>query len=117
MHRLSLDVTPGRFVDHINGDGLDNRRSNLRIATVSQNNSNVGMTRQRTGLRGVYQRRSGRWGSQISQNGRLIYLGTFDTAVEAALAYDNAVREMKGPFGVTNASLGFIHGEVNHGHD
>ena len=100
MHQLILDVPDGMVVDHINFDGLDNRRQNLRIATASESMGSRRLNRNNTsGFRGVYPVRSGRW---IARIGDGQYLGTFDTAVKAARAYDVAARLRFGGFAELN---------------
>jgi len=87
MHTL---VTGWGFVDHINGDGLDNRRLNLRPADNSKNQMNRGVPSNNTsGFKGV-SRNDLRWQAQISVAGRRIHLGMFATPLEAAHAYDEA---------------------------
>jgi hypothetical protein len=101
MHNL---ITGARYVDHINGDGLDNRRANLRPATHAQNMRNTRLTSSNTsGFRGVYYRKDrGAWAAQIVVDGRRIYLGRFSDAVEAARAYDEAARLHHGEFATLN---------------
>jgi hypothetical protein len=104
MHRLILDAPKEMQVDHINGNGLDNRRSNLRLATSTENARNRDKFKNNTtGYKGV-SRQKGRkkFRAQIYANGKAIYLGWYDTAREAALAYDRAVRKYHGEFGCTN---------------
>ena len=98
-------ITGWPLVDHRNGDGLDNRRANLRPATVKQN----GMSRRRrtdntSGHKGVYLRRStGRWMAEGPlPGGGYKHLGTFDSAEAAAQAYDAAARRAFGEFARPN---------------
>lgn len=101
MHRLILGVTDRWvFADHISGDGLDNRRSNLRQATPGQNTA----SRINNGsLRGARRTRNGiRWIACISHNRRRLRLGTFETPEEAARAYDQAALELYGEFACLN---------------
>jgi hypothetical protein len=104
LHRLILDAPGDLHVDHINGDGLDNRRSNLRLVTTAQNNQNRDKYKNNTtGYKGVSQQKGRRkFRAQIYVNGKAIYLGWYDTPREAALAYDQAVRKYHGVFGCTN---------------
>ena len=104
MHRLLLGCDE---VDHIDGDGLDNRRSNLRACTDSQNNFNQRVrTYSASGFKGVtLDRRYGRWIAQIQANKRHYTLGTHATAEEAARVYDAAALRLHGDF----ARLNFPH--------
>lgn len=107
LHRLVLGVEPGRLVDHRNGDGLDNRRENLRLATARQNAGNYRLPATNTsGAKGVtWSRRYGCWMAQIRVRPRTIHLGRFDSVRAAADAYDAAALEHFGEFALTNAML------------
>ena len=104
MHRVILGLKPGEMCDHINGDKLDNRRVNLRLATYAQNNANmvqaVGMTSK--GYIGVRQTDQGRYSSCVSVDNKQIYVGTFTTAEEAARARDKVAKALRGEFAVLN---------------
>jgi hypothetical protein len=89
---------PGMVADHINRNKLDNRRENLRWATKSQNGANAVSRSNRSGYRGVHQKR----GSKKFQAIITLHLGTFDTPEEAALAYDDKARDLWGEFAQTN---------------
>jgi hypothetical protein len=111
LHRLLLGLERGdkREGDHINLDKLDNRRSNLRIATRAQNAGNIGKRRNnKTGFIGVFAQPqtpgSNRkpWCTQARVPGRRVALGSYDTAEEAAQAYDRFVIANRGPFAFTN---------------
>lgn len=106
MHRLILGLTDRKVHgDHKNGDGLDNRRSNLRPASSSQNGANRIKINcnNTTGFRGVYFRKKrNRYVSAIRANGKSITIGYFVTALEAALARDIKARELHGEFAVLN---------------
>lgn len=95
-------------VDHMNGDGLDNRRCNLRDATRSQNEANSTLSRNNTsGFKGVSWRKSiEKWGAKIMVQGRAYHLGYFSDPVDAARAYDRAAIEHFGEFSLTNEDLG-----------
>jgi hypothetical protein len=102
MHRL---LTPAiSEVDHINGDGLDNRRCNLRTATRAQNASNIHRrAHNKSGYIGVSwdaPRRA--WQASVATNGRSLFLGRFANSEAAALARDKAARELHGEFVVLN---------------
>lgn len=105
MHREVLGVTS--TVDHINRDRLDNRRSNLRVATPSQNAANAKIRRNNSsGFRGVSRAsrttRSKRWLAHIRHEGHSEYLGSGATPAEAALIYDAAARKYFGSFARLN---------------
>lgn len=103
MHRLLLPGTA--YVDHINGNGLDNRRSNLRPASAAQNAQNRRRrSDNRSGYKGVGKSVVPRkpWIAAIGVNGTHCYLGVFATAEEAARAYDAAAVERFGEFARLN---------------
>jgi hypothetical protein len=104
MHRQLLRAPRSKQVDHVNGNGLDNRRSNLRLATSAQNAQNRDKYKTNTtGYKGVSQQKGRRkFRAQIYANRKAIYLGWYDTAQEAALAYDRAVPIYHEEFGCTN---------------
>ena len=93
MHWVVIGKPKKGFVtDHINGDGLDNRRGNLRICTQVENRSNSTRNKNNTsGYKGVMWRKKARkWVVKICVNYRLIHLGYFDDIKEAAKAYNDA---------------------------
>jgi hypothetical protein len=97
MHALIMS----KGADHKDGDGLNNRRENLRPASNAENARNKGLTTANTtGFKGVFRRRSGRFHAQIKAAGKLHCLGTYDTAIEAARAYNRAAKELHGKFAV-----------------
>lgn len=102
MHRaiLGLDVGDRRKVDHINGDGLDNRRENLRLATTSQNMHNRGpLVTSSTEAKGVWwEAGRKRWRARIVVEGKRHNLGSFSSQEEAAAAYAEAAKRMLGNF-------------------
>lgn len=111
MHRLILGYMPGLEVDHINGDGLDNRRSNLRRCTRSENAWNTRgwgkklarHTTESPQYKGVWHSSHGyTWEARCCWNRKQRYLGTFKTPMEAALAYDSAARAHHGKFARLN---------------
>lgn len=104
MHCFILGVGPSVIVDHRNGNGLDNRRENLRVATNQQNCFNrrpLPGTSSR--FKGVdFYKRNGKWRARIKRDGRLRHLGTFDSEEEAARRYDQEARILFGEFARTN---------------
>ncbi len=109
MHRLVLGTPPGYETDHINGDGLDNRRANLRVASCSQNSANAGKPRRPGGeptsstYKGVsWDRSRSRWQAKIEIDGRCHNLGRYDDEAEAARAYDVAAHVAWGEFARLN---------------
>lgn len=110
MHRLVLDAAPGQDVDHIEQVAtLDNRRSNLRLATRHQNMANrrsrVGTSR----FKGVcWNRQCAKWQASVQVNGRPIYLGLHATEESAAVAYDAAARRYFGERAFTNEMAGLL---------
>jgi hypothetical protein len=104
MHREVAQPPPGLEVDHINGNGLDNRRSNLRLVTRQQNSMNRGLNRNNTtGYKGVTRPMGSRsYIASVKFNYRRIYLGSFPTAESAARAYDAAARRYHGEHAYTN---------------
>ncbi len=103
MHRALLGVPDGVFVDHINGDKLDNRRENLRRATKLENRRNstgfVGTSKYKgvhwaSGIR--------RWCASIAVGPKTHWLGQYSSEDQAALAYDEAARRLFGEFARLN---------------
>lgn len=104
MHRLILCAPKGSEVDHINGDKLDNRRSNLRLCAHAENLRNSAPYRNNTsGFKGVtWHTQSCKWRATIKVNYRQISLGLYASAIEAAHAYDEAARAHFGPYARIN---------------
>lgn len=101
LHRVITGVPSGFEVDHINGDGLDNRRSNLRVVTKSENRLNV---RRRldnsSGVKGVsWNKEKGCWQSYIRSQGKKVHLGYFEDLPAAQRAYARASEKFHGKFG------------------
>jgi hypothetical protein len=100
MHVLLV----GKGCDHKNGNGFDNRRSNLRPATASQNTHNQGPRKGTSKYKGVcWHKDTNNWQVGITCSRRQHYLGRFDSEQDAALAYDQAARELHGEFAWLNA--------------
>lgn len=106
MHREILGLEPNdpRRVDHVNGDGLDNRRTNLRTCTPSENTCNsVRPAKNSSGYRGVtWSTKAGKWQVNVTKNKRRYFLGYFDCKEEAAAARDRAALVLHGEFARTN---------------
>ena len=117
MHRVILGCTsmgglamrPTEHVDHINGDGLDNRRANLRLVTSSQNHQN--QVRVKPNKRGisrykgvVWDRWRGKWAASICFGKKKIFLGRHMLEEDAAAAYDRAALAAWGEYACPNFS-------------
>ncbi len=107
MHRFILNAAPDVQVDHKNHDGLDNRRSNIRICTASQNNCNKGPSKANTtGLKGVsFDKRRGKYEAYIERDGKKQNLGYFDNKIDAGRAYDAAAPKYHGKYAYLNNTL------------
>lgn len=95
LHRLIMNAPKHLQVDHINGDKLDNRKSNLRLC---KNKSNARNKKNSKGeYKGVYySNQNKKWIAQITKNYKVSYLGCFDTPEKAALAYNRAAKRLHG---------------------
>lgn len=104
MHRLIMQTPKGMETDHINGNGLDNRRSNLRICANFQNQMNRKIGKNNTsGFKGVYwDKKNNEWYSSIMFNYKSYYLGRFNERIEAAKAYNQKAIELFGGFARLN---------------
>ncbi len=104
MHREIMQPPPGMMIDHINGNGLDDRRANMRACTNQQNMRNLRKRCSGSSIyKGVYyDKRRRTWYARICHNSKSIHLGTFPTEIEAARAYDRAARELFGEFARLN---------------
>jgi hypothetical protein len=104
LHRLIMDAPIGIEVDHRDGDGLNCRRSNLRLCSHAQNLANQRLSSaNKSGYRGVsWDMRDRRWRVAIKKHQVVTTLGGFKDPISAALAYDKAAREMFGEFARLN---------------
>lgn len=108
LHRLVAKTPPGLHTDHRNGNGLDNRRENLRIATRSQNKANVSPPRgrravHRSQFKGVHwDAHAGKWRAMITVDTRGRHIGLFADERAAALAYDIEAFKVWGEFAQLN---------------
>lgn len=100
MHREVLNYDGPLQIDHISGQTLDNRASNLRLASSTENAGNAKLSKRNTsGLKGVtWHSVAKKWMGQISANGVYRYLGLFSTAAKAHEAYMKAAEELFGEF-------------------
>jgi hypothetical protein len=107
LHRFILGARSSHLVDHRDGNGLENRRFNLRVCDHANNRQNGRRLRSDNscGFKGVYRREEG-WSAQIFSRGKHHSLGTFPTAEDAARAYDEAAVTLFGEFAATNRAMG-----------
>jgi hypothetical protein len=103
MHRLILDTPSGMFTDHVNGNRLDNRRSNLRICTRQQNAYNQMTSKGSSIYKGVtWNKNAEKWQAQIRYANTNYYLGCFTDEVKAACAYNDAAVRLHRSFARLN---------------
>lgn len=105
MHRIIMGVEDKRqFVDHIDGNGLNNCRANLRICTSKENNRNAAKFKKATSIyKGVwYEKHCGKWRAHIRVNTKGINLGIFSLEEDAARAYNEAALKYFGKFARLN---------------
>jgi hypothetical protein len=102
MHRVILDAQRGQFVDHIDGNRLNNTRANLRFVTQQQNlEYRRVFSSSKTGLKGV-SRRGNHWQARIGYNKQIIHLGYYPQIESAAHAYDAAALKLFGDYALLN---------------
>ena len=108
MHHLVMDRLEGFQTDHINGNKLDNRKSNLRIVTIRQNQTN------RPKFSGTYSSKfkgvsyhapNRKWQARITHMGKGFYIGCFPDEISAALAYDRMASALHGEYARLNLRL------------
>lgn len=104
MHRLIMGVSGSQTIDHVNRNGLDNRRLNLRTCNTTENNRNQGLRKDSTsGYKGVrFIKHNGRFWARIQVNKKRISLGVFKCSKAAAYAYDLAAIKYFKDFAYTN---------------
>lgn len=106
MHREILKPPDGIPVDHINHNGLDNRRANLRLCTTQQNSQNKLRSDNTSGYKGVcWDKEQKKWVVHITVNKKLVHLGRFTDITMAALTYDKAAIKYFGEFASLNFPL------------
>lgn len=116
MHREVMGVD--QIIDHINGNILDNRKSNLRLTNKTLNSANSKKhSRNKTGFKGVVYRKDMKnpYLAYVGYNNGQIYLGSYATKVEAAQAYDAKVTELFGDHAKTNELLGLFNSQNDQG--
>ena len=104
LHRVIIKARKGRVVDHLNCDPLDNCRMNLRQATQSQNHQNV-LKKKNTSSKYIgvsFRKEIKKWGAYTSHKGKKKHLGYFLNEIDAARAYDKAVKKYFGPYARVN---------------
>jgi hypothetical protein len=102
---LHCAILGTKGIDHINGNGFDCRRRNLRLATQRQNTRNKSSARSSTSrFLGVSKCKGGSWVAQIRANGKNTHLGYFDREENAAQAYNFAALEYFGEFARYNVA-------------
>jgi AP2 domain-containing protein/HNH endonuclease len=103
LHRVILEAVAGESIDHRNMNGLDCRRENLRKCSAGQNMMNRKVHSNTTsGFKGV-SRRGSKWRAYINVNKKRSWLGNYDTAEDAAQAYDTACKILHGEFARPNS--------------
>lgn len=103
MNMVGRPLDDDELVDHINRDKLDCRRSNLRIATRSQNEANKAKgSRGFSRYKGVTRTKGGKWKAEMTIDGLRLYLGTFEDEKHAAIAYNEAAVEHFGEYANIN---------------
>lgn len=91
MHRLIMNAQEGEIIDHINHNGLDNRKENLRICTHKENCRNMKVKQNVSGYKGVtFNQHNKKWEPCLRVNNKRLYLGLFTDIIEAAYAHDEA---------------------------
>jgi hypothetical protein len=113
LHRIIMEAKPHEEVDHEDDNPLNNQKYNLRLCTRSQNEA--AKTRRRdniSGYKGVtYNKFASKWKARTHLNGNEIHLGYFDTAEDAARAYDRKAKEIFGKFARLNFPEESGHGQ------
>lgn len=104
MHRQIMEAKPNQEIDHIDGNRLNNQKSNLRFATSSQNKINRGARKDnKSGFKGVsWHNQRKKWTARIMASGKYLSLGLFLNKEEAAKAYNDAVIKHYGNYAWTN---------------
>lgn len=101
MHKV---IKNGEFIDHIDGDKLNNQSLNLRLCSKSTNGANRGKTiKNKSGYKGVhFNKNCNKWRAMIRVNNKSQHIGVFEDIKDAALAYNNKAKELFGEFAYLN---------------
>ncbi len=104
LHRVVIQAKKGEIVDHVNRNKLDNRKSNLRICTISQNNQNRKINKlNKSGFNGVsWNSNNKKWVAQIAYNNKKVHIGFFNDPIQAAKAFNEAALKYHGEFANLN---------------
>lgn len=103
LHRAIMTPPDGVYVDHINGNGLDNRRANLRLCNNAQNQANTAGRGGSSKYKGVsWFARDKNWRVAFRANGEFVWVGYFEDEIEAAKAYNREARARLGEFARLN---------------
>lgn len=103
LARFIMNAPKELQVDHINGDKLDNRKQNLRLCTMEQNQFNRPKRKSKSGFRGVYWvERKKKWRAAIKYRGKTIHLGYFHDKKKAAIRYNEEIFKIAGEFARLN---------------
>lgn len=104
MHRFIMNAPAGMDVDHINGDRLDNRMSNLRLCTRGENIKNRIKKKNSTSrfIGVAWDKKRNVWASHICSNYKRMFIGHFDNEYDAALAYNEKAKEFHGDYAKLN---------------
>lgn len=103
LHRFILNAPKGKQVDHIDGNGLNNRKENLRLCDNSQNHANMKKRRNTSSkYKGVCLLKDGKWSASIMKNDKSVHLGRFFTEEDAARAYNKSAKKLFGEFACLN---------------
>lgn len=108
LHRFVMNAKPGQMIDHIDGNTLNNQKTNLRFCSHSQNNANKRLSQEsKSGFKGVsWCSCTNLWRARIKQNGSSFTLGRFKNKIEAAICYDSEAIKRFGEYALTNKRLG-----------
>lgn len=111
IHKIVVNCGALDTVDHIDGNKLNNQKSNLRKCTKLENSRNRNLDkRNKSGYKGVnWDGRDEKWRASITVNGKAKWLGLFADPIEAAMSYDLAARKYFGLFAKTNKDMGLLN--------